>query len=587
MQYVTQELRRIGPFATLNDEELNTLAPHVAIRTYDSNRYIFRAGESGANAYFLISGSVHVTLTTHNQEEIVVCVPADGELFEITTSLDATVHNTSALALSDSTVLEIERDGIQWLAQTSRMAIIDFMSTLARQLNATHLVVHNLNGPRATAGTKLEDELDFSSRLTDSFTNVAGSWTFVCIAFVLLVAYGIANLALGRQAWDPYPFILLNLCLSLLAAFQAPIIIMRLKRGESRAGLQNRAWVSNSDIKRAVTSVFDSNQFLTTLRTVLPTGADDSKYGFDFIPYLLHSIDDRRRRVSKQASLFLAATVTAAVMFTGVVLYFGYILVNESAAGSAKYLAQLEKDTATIKAGLDTLEPTYNNSSFQQKVASSIEKLRTTDASADTQSIKSSVSAAIGEASLKGDEPIFAFINALHKARGVGEPPSRQGKDYVKLLDDTTKTVTEGYNELRATANRVNNSLSDLNPLIENANKALSTPEYRTAELVKRLGLGIVVSTFFLALLRYLGTLYRVRYEQVVAAEHDDFMVRRFYVAFKNSTTSEEQRKAVLVGFMAGSSNIPAQAEPSGSDETSKQSYDLIKELVAALTKKL
>jgi hypothetical protein len=165
-------------------------------------------------------------------------------------------------------------------------------------------------------------------------------------------------------------------------------------------------------------------------------------------------------------------------------------------------------------------------------------------------------------------------------------PTHRQGHDYFKLLNSTISEIDAAAAEQDETVRQVSGLLPNLRSSIDNANRALATPENRIAELIKRLGLGIVVSTFFLAILRYLGNLYRARYEQVVAADKGDFMVRRFYVALKNSTAGGEQRNAVLTGFMTGSPSLVA-AEPDGADDTSKQSLELIKELLAALTKKL
>jgi uncharacterized membrane protein len=72
--------------------------------------------------------------------------------------------------------------------------------------------------------------LTLGERLSDLVAEIVGSWRFILIQSGLLVVWLIANVALGGNAWDPYPFILLNLMLSFQAAYTAPIIMMSQNR---------------------------------------------------------------------------------------------------------------------------------------------------------------------------------------------------------------------------------------------------------------------------------------------------------------------------------------------------------------------
>jgi uncharacterized membrane protein len=72
--------------------------------------------------------------------------------------------------------------------------------------------------------------LTLGERLSDLVAATVGSWRFIVIQSGLLVAWLIANAAFGSNAWDPYPFILLNLMLSFQAAYTAPIIMMSQNR---------------------------------------------------------------------------------------------------------------------------------------------------------------------------------------------------------------------------------------------------------------------------------------------------------------------------------------------------------------------
>ena len=67
----------------------------------------------------------------------------------------------------------------------------------------------------------------FGQRAADNLAKWAGSWTFILFFFIFLVLWMCANIYMWVNEWDPYPFILLNLILSCLAAVQAPVILMR------------------------------------------------------------------------------------------------------------------------------------------------------------------------------------------------------------------------------------------------------------------------------------------------------------------------------------------------------------------------
>jgi uncharacterized membrane protein len=86
---------------------------------------------------------------------------------------------------------------------------------------------------------QFERKLTFGERLSDRIAEFGGSWKFlITFAAVLLIWIGINGVLLVTHAFDPYPFILLNLILSCLAAVQAPVIMMSQNRAEARDRLR-------------------------------------------------------------------------------------------------------------------------------------------------------------------------------------------------------------------------------------------------------------------------------------------------------------------------------------------------------------
>jgi len=81
-----------------------------------------------------------------------------------------------------------------------------------------------------------EARSSFGDRLADAMARIGGSWRFIASFCVFLVLWTAANIFLAGRAFDPYPFIFLNLVLSMLAAIQAPIIMM----SQNRQALHDR-----------------------------------------------------------------------------------------------------------------------------------------------------------------------------------------------------------------------------------------------------------------------------------------------------------------------------------------------------------
>lgn len=80
----------------------------------------------------------------------------------------------------------------------------------------------------------IDKPLTFGEKVSDKIAEFGGSWSFIISFFIFLTIWIILNLVFFIHPFDPYPFILLNLCLSCLASIQAPVILMSQNRQESR-----------------------------------------------------------------------------------------------------------------------------------------------------------------------------------------------------------------------------------------------------------------------------------------------------------------------------------------------------------------
>ncbi len=229
-------LRNVSLFALLDDDELAVLSAQVDLKNFTPRQRIYKMGDPGGRAYVLLSGRVSVTTIDEDQQEVVVSEPAPGELFGFASMFESTPHQTTAVALEETVCIEVDRDDITVLLQRKPHAGLDILTAFARQLHSAHQLVRarSLRNPNEV----IEEESTFGERLADSVARFGGSWSFI-IAFALaIIIYSAINVTLGKTAWDPYPFILLNLFLSMLASVQAPVIMMSQNRQDTKDRLR-------------------------------------------------------------------------------------------------------------------------------------------------------------------------------------------------------------------------------------------------------------------------------------------------------------------------------------------------------------
>jgi CRP/FNR family cyclic AMP-dependent transcriptional regulator len=219
-------------FSLLDKDELAVLASQVEVKTFAVRQRIYKRGDAGGRAYVLVKGAVRVSTIDDDHQEVVVDEPRSGEFFGFASMLDETPHQTDAVAIEDSICLEIDRNDIATLLVKKPHAGMDLLTVLGRQFHAAQ----NLVRVRAARNPNevIEEDTTFGQQVADSVARFGGSWSFIILFGVVLIIYTLINIVLGQKAWDPYPFILLNLFLSMLAAIQAPVIMMSQNRQDQK-----------------------------------------------------------------------------------------------------------------------------------------------------------------------------------------------------------------------------------------------------------------------------------------------------------------------------------------------------------------
>ena len=230
-------LKRVPLFALLDDDETAVLAGQVELKTFAPRQRIYKIGDPGGRAYIMVSGGVRVTTVDEDHQEVVVDEPAFGEFFGFASMLEQTPHQTDAIAVEETVCIEVDRHDITILLERKPHSGMDMLAVLGRQFHASQQLVR----VRANRhpNEMIEADATLGERIADMVARFGGSWVFIIAFGVVLIVYTSINSKLGRSAWDPYPFILLNLFLSMLAAIQAPVIMMSQNRQDTKDRLRS------------------------------------------------------------------------------------------------------------------------------------------------------------------------------------------------------------------------------------------------------------------------------------------------------------------------------------------------------------
>jgi CRP/FNR family cyclic AMP-dependent transcriptional regulator len=228
-------LRHASAFQLLDDAELAELAAHVDEAAFAAGETIFRAGDPGGAMHVVLSGRVEVSILDEDRKHVVLHTLGPGEIFGELSLFDGGPRSASVRAVEPTRTFQIDREDLERLFARRPGAALDILAVLGRRLRATDLLLSQrvARNPNEV----IEEKATLADHVADGVARFGGSWRFIFSFAGILVIWVAANtvLLLGRrEPFDPYPFILLNLFLSMLAAIQAPVIMMSQNRQDAK-----------------------------------------------------------------------------------------------------------------------------------------------------------------------------------------------------------------------------------------------------------------------------------------------------------------------------------------------------------------
>lgn len=237
-----QHLSQIPMFKQLDFQELENLAKCVDQVTYKAGEDVFHERDYGDALYIVESGSIRVWVRDEDVQDITLSELKPGDFFGELSVFDGGERSANATAIVDTVLHRLSRQDFQAFLVKYPDAAVDVIREIGARMRQTNALVSK----RVTRNInrEMDEKMTVGQKVADQVAAFGGSWTFIFLyGGALLLWMSINTFILARVGhgpdgaqWDPYPYILLNLMLSMTAALQAPIIMM----SQNRAGEKDR-----------------------------------------------------------------------------------------------------------------------------------------------------------------------------------------------------------------------------------------------------------------------------------------------------------------------------------------------------------
>jgi uncharacterized membrane protein len=222
-------LEGVELFRALDDAERRALAATMQSRPVKEGERLFDEGEAGKSLFLVHSGRVELYVRDHAGQVIVLSSVGAGEVFGELSLLDGQPRTAAARIVEEGELFELDRESLVSLVRRIPDLALDLLTQMSRETRrADDLLRQRVS---RNANVDFEEHLGPFQRIADWIARFSGSIAFLlihCVWFVGWIAINAANI--GIRPFDPYPFGLLNMLVSLEAIFLACLVLISQNR---------------------------------------------------------------------------------------------------------------------------------------------------------------------------------------------------------------------------------------------------------------------------------------------------------------------------------------------------------------------
>ncbi len=254
-----EQLRKVPLFDRLSPSAAELLCSLLAAKDFKPGTRLFNTGDVGDAMYIIEHGSVRITLTDADGQAVILAELRDGDFFGEMALVDGHPRSANATVVEETRMVVLTRENFLSFIQSDHQIMLAMLVAMATRLRRTD----NLLRHRVSRNANAEEDAHTTGadRAADLIARFGGSWKFIATFSFLLTCWVLVNtLVFLNHGFDPYPFLLLSTALNMLAAFQAPIIMMSQNR-------QSRKDRLRADLDYEVN--LKNEVLLTEIRTML------------------------------------------------------------------------------------------------------------------------------------------------------------------------------------------------------------------------------------------------------------------------------------------------------------------------------
>lgn len=223
------ELAEVHLFELLDENELGELALVIDSQTFTAGKIIFNAGEYGDSLYIVRSGEVELFVKDTAGQKIVLTTVEQNEIFGELSMLDERPRSATAMALTDTELFLLDRDDLLLLFQKQPDAALNMLAAISTMLRKVDRLLQTRVS--RNVNEEMEEKLSTLQRIADWIAWFSGSMQFLILNGLWFLVWIVINtMPVGVNQFDPFPFGLLTMIVSLEAIFLSCFVLISQNR---------------------------------------------------------------------------------------------------------------------------------------------------------------------------------------------------------------------------------------------------------------------------------------------------------------------------------------------------------------------
>ncbi len=237
----TSLLQSVPLFEKLHEDERALLANQLDEVSFRAGQLIFKRGDPGGSIFIVASGEVEIFVEDNTGQRIVFETAKGGDFFGELSLLDGDPRSASSLAISDTKALRVDREDLQMLFTRHPSAAMDVLAVMGRRLREADSLLRTR--PSSSPNEAVEERDTWVQRLADLAAVFSGSLPFLFVHLLWFGGWIAINLdrVPGVTAFDPYPFGLLTMIVSLEAIFLSCMVLISQNRQAAKDRIRSDA----------------------------------------------------------------------------------------------------------------------------------------------------------------------------------------------------------------------------------------------------------------------------------------------------------------------------------------------------------